>query len=140
MHLQHLLYVKDQSIGLLDNKLRSFKEELSKIVSTKVYAKSNQTIFSMDRMQRQLRMIKDNMSLFELQLNEKIKHKYETELRRLNLELTESQAKFGEYQKGISATVNADVRDNLNTIDQKIRQKAQIYKQTDDELKVGMLN
>lgn len=51
----------------------------------------------MDRIQRQLRLIKDNVSLFELQLNQKIKYKYEIELRRLNMELTEAQKKFGDY-------------------------------------------
>jgi len=67
------------------------------------------------------------------------RYKYEIELRRLNVELTEAQKKFGDYQRGISATVNADVRDNYNTIDSRIKQKAQIYKITDDELKESQM-
>lgn len=45
----------------LESKLQYAADELSKIVSTKIFAKGNSVIFELDHTQRQLRLVKDNI-------------------------------------------------------------------------------
>jgi hypothetical protein len=45
---ENMLYSKDQQLLNMENKLRQAKEELSRIVNTRVFARGNQLIYELD--------------------------------------------------------------------------------------------
>lgn len=64
----------------LENKLRVAKQEMNKIVNTKVFSRGNNLIYELDMTTRQLRLLKDNVFLMEKNLTEKIKLCYDRKL------------------------------------------------------------
>ena len=64
----------------LEGKLRHTKQEMNKIVNTKVFSRGNNLVYELDMTTRQLRLIKDNVFLMEKNLTEKIKLCYEKEI------------------------------------------------------------
>lgn len=77
---ENQLYYKDQQLLMLEHKLKHAKEELNKIVNTKVFSRGNNLIYELDRSARQLRLIKDNIYDLESGVKEKVKLYYEKDL------------------------------------------------------------
>ena len=77
---ENLLYCKDQQLLFLEAKLKHAKEELNKIVNTKVFSRGNNLIYELDKGSRQLRLIKDNIYGLESGVKEKVKLYYEKDL------------------------------------------------------------
>ena len=77
---ENQLYYKDQQLLMLEHKLKHAKEELNKIVNTKVFSRGNNLIYELDRSARQLRLIKDNIYDLESGVKDKVKLYYEKDL------------------------------------------------------------
>lgn len=80
LQYENLLYAKDQQLFNMEYKLRHAKDELNKIVNTKVFSKGNSLIYELDHTTRQLRLIKDNVSTLEQQLKDKIRLSFDKDL------------------------------------------------------------
>lgn len=81
----------------MEHKLRHAKDELNKIVNTKVFSKGNSLIYELDHTARQLRLIKDNIYTMEGKLKDQIRLSFDKDLEQARLELAESRKKFSEY-------------------------------------------
>lgn len=53
---------------------------MNKIINTKVFSRGNNLVYELDNINRQLRLLKDNIFLLEKNLTEKIKLCYDREL------------------------------------------------------------
>ena len=115
------MYAKDQQIFMLEHKLRHAKDELQKIVNTKVFAKGNTLIYDLDHTMRQLRLVKDNIYTMEGKLKDKTKLSFEKDLERARLELAESKKKFNEYQTTLNSHVKADIQQNIQNIEVELK-------------------
>lgn len=109
---ENLLYAKDQQLFNMEHKLKHAKDELNKIVSTKVFSKGNQIIYELDHTARQLRLIKDNIFSLESNLKETIKLQFEKDLEQARLMLVENRKKVSEYQKTLNSHMEAAVERN----------------------------
>lgn len=128
VQLENLLYIKDRQLQNMEHKLKHAKKELGKIIRTKVFSKGNQLVYELDHSSRQLRMIKDNVFEMEHKLTQTIKLLYERDLDQTRLALDECRRKFSDFQNNINARVMADVRENINSIDQIMKGKAEMFK------------
>lgn len=137
---ENLLYIKDRQLLNLESKLRSAKQEMNKIVNTKVFSRGNNLIYELDMTNRQLRLLKDNIFLLEKNLTEKIRLCYDRQLDETRIQLTDIVKKFKDHRETVKYSIEANVRQEINTIDQTMKQKANIYKdleqQTDKEKKL----
>ena len=121
---ENLLYVKDRQLLNLENKLRTAKQEMNKIVNTKVFSRGNNLIYELDMTTRQLRLLKDNIFLLEKNLTEKIKLCYDRELDQTRMHLADFRKQFGEYQDTVSERIKAYVREQDTSIDERMARKA----------------
>ena len=128
-HHQQLLYVKDQQLLSLDNKLQTAKTELNRIVSTKVFSQGNNLVYELDIANRQLRLLKDNIFQLESNLTEKIRLCYDRELDQARMQLADFRKQFMEYQESVSAQIKARVREEVNSIDGAMKAKADKFKE-----------
>jgi hypothetical protein len=112
----------------LEGKLRHAKQEMNKIVNTKVFSRGNNLVYELDMTTRQLRLVKDNMFLMEKNLTEKIKLCYDKELDTTRSTLKNVQMGLLDYQKTVEQTVKAEVRENVNKIDAVMKTMATRYK------------
>mmetsp|Transcript_1933 Transcript_1933/g.1846 ORF Transcript_1933/g.1846 Transcript_1933/m.1846 type:complete len:131 (+) Transcript_1933:224-616(+) len=60
-HYISLLYVKDRKIESLEERMKVLRENLDKLINSKMYEKGNQLIYELDQVNRQLRLFKDNV-------------------------------------------------------------------------------
>ena len=111
---ENLLYSKDQQLLNLEAKLKHAKEEINKIVNTKVFSRGNNLIYELDKSARQLRLIKDNIYSLESGVKEKVRLYYEKDLSDTRMLLAEVKNNFGRYRENMSSSLKADVADNIN--------------------------
>lgn len=89
LQYENVLYSKDQQIVTLESKLKHAANELTRIVSTKVFTRGNNLIFELDHSNRQLRLMKDAIYDMERKLKEKIRLRFDKDLESTRLELKE---------------------------------------------------
>ena len=99
----------------LESKLRTAKQEMNKIVNTKVFSRGNNLIYELDMTNRQLRLLKDNIFLLEKNLTEKIRLCYDRELDQT--QLADIFKKFKDHRETVKYSIEANVRQEINTID-----------------------
>ena len=75
-----LLYVKDRQLMNLESKLNTAKQDMNKIINTKVFSRGNVLIYELDRTTRQLRLIKDNVFMMEKYLKDKIRLEFDKDV------------------------------------------------------------
>lgn len=80
LQYENLLYTKDMQLLNLEHKLKHAKEELNKIINTKVFSRGNNLIYELDMSTRQLRLMKDNVFSVEKNLKEKIRLYFDKDL------------------------------------------------------------
>lgn len=114
---ENLLYIKDRQLLNLESKLRTAKQEMNKIVNTKVFSRGNNLIYELDMTNRQLRLLKDNIFLLEKNLTEKIRLCYDRELDQTRIQLTDIVKKFKDHRETVKYSIEANVRQEINTID-----------------------
>ena len=83
----------------MEHKLKHAKDELNKIVNTKVFSKGNTLIYELDHTNRQLRLVKDNIYGMEQKVKDKIRLSFDKDLEQARLEPAETRKKFSEYQQ-----------------------------------------
>lgn len=120
LQYENLLYAKDQQLFNMEYKLRHAKDELNKIVNTKVFSKGNSLIYELDHTTRQLRLIKDNISTLEQKLKDKVRLSFDKDLEQARLALSEIRKKFSEYQVTLNSHVVADVTREINELHQEL--------------------
>ena len=106
---ENLLYTKDMQLLNLENKLKHAKEELNKIINTKVFSRGNNLIYELDMSTRQLRLMKDNVFGLEKAIKETMRLYFDKDLQQTRTLLTEQKRKFKEYQ----LTLNSYMRENV---------------------------
>ena len=114
---ENLLYIKDRQLLNLESKLRTAKQEMNKIVNTKVFSRGNNLIYELDMTNRQLRLLKDNIFLLEKNLTEKIRLCYDRELDQTRIQLADIVKKFKDHRETVKYSIEANVRQEINTID-----------------------
>lgn len=112
----------------MEHKLSQGKSELDKIIRTKVFSRGKQLVYELDLSARQLRLLKENVFQMEKRLSDQIYVSFERELNQTRMELSECRKKFAEYQTAMATVVNADVRENINSIDAIMKGKAEVFK------------
>ncbi len=81
-HYNHLLYVKDRKIENLEERINNTRDNLDKLINSKMYEKGNQLIYELDQVNRQLRLFKDNLYAMESELRSNIRSEFADTLRR----------------------------------------------------------
>jgi len=109
----------------MEHKMRHAKDELNKIVNTKVFSKGNNLIYELDHTSRQLRLVKDNIYTMEGKLKSMIRISFDKDLEQARLELGESRKKFSEYQVTLNSHVKADIKRNINELDVELKRLVQ---------------
>lgn len=89
LQYENMLYTKDMQLLNMENKLKHAKEELNKIINTKVFSRGNNLIYELDISSRQLRLMKDNVFLLEKGLKEKIRLYFDKDLEQTRVLLDE---------------------------------------------------
>ena len=102
---ENLLYIKDRQLLNLENKLSTAKQELNKIVNTKVFSRGNNLIYELDMSNRQLRLMKDNIFLQEKDLTEEIRLCYDRELAQQKMLLADTERQFKDYRDRYYAVI-----------------------------------
>jgi hypothetical protein len=90
-------------------------------VNTKVFSRGNNLIYELDKSARQLRLIKDNIYSLESGVKEKVRLYYEKDLSDTRVLLAEVKSNFGRYRENMSASLKADVADNINQIEERMK-------------------
>ena len=117
----------------LENKLKHAKEEINKIINTKVFSRGNNLIYELDQATRQLRMMKDNVFSVEKGLKEKIRLYFDKDLEQTRVLLAEQKRKFKEYQLTLNAYMRENVAENINYIDEVMKKRVEAYKDVHNE-------
>ena len=130
LQYENLLYTKDMQLLNLENKLKHAKEELNKIVNTKVFSRGNNLIYELDVATRQQRMMKDNIFAVEKGIKDKTRLYFDKDLEQTRVLLAEQKKKFKEYQNTLNAHIKLDVKNNINYIDEVMRERVEQYKDT----------
>lgn len=102
--------MKDRQLLNLENKLKTAKSEMNKVINTKVFSRGNALIYELDMTSRQLRLVKDHIFLLEKNLTEKIKLCYDRELDNARMQLADFRKQFLEYQDNVTEQIKAGVR------------------------------
>jgi predicted deacetylase len=123
-----LLYTKDQQLLNLEHKLKHAKEELNKIINTKVFSRGNNLIYELDMSTRQLRLLKDNVFSLEKGLKEKIRLHFDKDLTQTRVLLDEQKRKFSAYQDTLNSHMRARVTEEVNYIEQTMRKRVDVFK------------
>ena len=124
---ENQLYSKDQQLLAMEHKLRHAKEELNKIVNTKVFSRGNNLIYELDKGARQLRLIKDNIYALESGVKEKVRLYYDKDLSDARMQLEEMKMNFLRFTDNMSASLKEQVHDNICQIE--MRMKVSIQKE-----------
>ena len=107
----------------MEYKLKHAKEELNKIVNTKVFSRGNNLIYELDKSARQLRLIKDNIHALESGVKEKVKLYYEKDLNDTRMQLSELKLNFAKFRDNLSASVKDQVHDNIMSMESELKVK-----------------
>lgn len=107
----------------LEKKLGSAKQEMNKIINTKVFSRGNNLIYELDMSSRQLRMMKDNVYLLEKNLKDKIRIYFDKDLSDCRKQLVEQKKKFSEHQIGMTAAKNNILANVVMTLDQDMKNR-----------------
>jgi uncharacterized phage infection (PIP) family protein YhgE len=107
----------------MEHKLKHAKEELNKIVNTKVFSRGNNLIYELDKSARQLRLIKDNIHALESGVKEKVKLYYEKDLNDTRMQLSELKQNFAKFRENLSASVKNQVHDNIMAMEHEMKVK-----------------
>ena len=117
----------------LENKLRHAKEELNKIINTKVFSRGNNLIYELDMSTRQLRLMKDNVFGLEKTLKETMRLYFDKDLQQTRTLLAEQKRKFKEYQLTLNSYMRENVTENINYIDEVMKKRVEAYKDVHNE-------
>ena len=128
LQYENLLYTKDKQLLNLEHKLKHAKEELNKIVNTKVFSRGNNLIYELDVATRQHRMMKDNIFAVEKGIKDKVRLYFDKDLEQTRVLLVEQKKKFKEYQQTLNSHIKLDVKNNINYIDEVMRERVEQYK------------
>ena len=97
-HYLHLIYIKDRKVENLESRIENTRENLDKLINSKMYEKGNQLIYELDSVNRQLRLFKDNIFAMEKELRSNIRAEFAETLRRNMRDLDTSINRFKDFK------------------------------------------
>jgi len=115
----------------MENRVETARENMDKLINSKMYEKGNQLIYELDQVNRQLRLFKDNVFTLEKELREEVRSEYLEEFKRNAKELEFSLNRFRDYKADVTSRVKADLASEKVKIEKTIRQKANLFKNID---------
>ena len=128
LQYENLLYTKDKQLLNMEHKLKHAKEELNRIINTKVFSRGNNLIYELDIATRQHRMMKDNIFGLEKALKEKVRLYFDKDLEQTRVLLAEQINKFKDYQLALNSHIRLDVTNNINHIEEVMKKHLEQHK------------
>jgi len=104
-----LLYIKDRKIENLEERISNTRDNLDKLINSKMYEKGNQLIYELDLVNRQLRLFKDNIFAMERELRSNIRAEFAETLRKNMRDLDTSVNRFKDFKNDVTTKVKADL-------------------------------
>ncbi|CDW83349.1 UNKNOWN [Stylonychia lemnae] len=127
-HYLTLLYVKDRKIENLEERISNTRDNLDKLINSKMYEKGNQLIYELDLVNRQLRLFKDNIFAMERELRSNIRAEFAETLRRNMRDLDTSVNRFKDFKNDVTTKVKADLAQEQYKIEKILKKKAEEFK------------
>ena len=127
-HYLHLIYMKDRKVENLESRIENTRENLDKLINSKMYEKGNQLIYELDSVNRQLRLFKDNIFAMEKELRSNIRAEFAETLRRNMRDLDTSINRFKDFKQDVTTKVKADLAQEQYKIEKILKKKAEEFK------------
>ena len=127
-HYITLLYIKDRKIENLEERINNTRDNLDKLINSKMYEKGNQLIYELDLVNRQLRLFKDNIFAMERELRSNIRAEFAETLRKNMRDLDTSVNKFKDFKNDVTTKVKADLAQEQYKIEKILKKKAEEFK------------
>ena len=128
LQYENLLYTKDKQLLNMEYKLKHAKEELNRIINTKVFSRGNNLIYELDVATRQHRLMKDNIFGLEKALKDKVRLYFDKDLQQTRVLLAEQINKFKDYQLALNSHIRLDVTNNINHIEEVMKKHLEQHK------------
>jgi hypothetical protein len=130
-HLQHLVYIKERQMEYYKRKWETFVNEIDKIINAKMTEKGASIIYELDITHRELRMLKDNYYLMERMMREEIQRQFIDEITEKDYLIKKYREGFKEYKERVNKGISSEVYDEITTIEERVKARANVYKMTD---------
>lgn len=124
------LYIRDRKIVNLEGRINNTRENLDKLINSKMYEKGNQLIYELDSVNRQLRLFKDNVFAMEKELRIDIRSEFADNLRKNLRDIDTSKNRFNDYKTDVTTKVKADLALEQHKIEKVLKRKAEEFKNT----------
>lgn len=107
--LNEIIYTKDREFIMLKDQLFHTKSHIDRLVNTQLSQKGNQLIYDLDMSNRQLRELRDHLTLLEKHLREEIHKEYKEEVENKAYEIEKLRQDFKSYRDEMRAQLKSDV-------------------------------
>ena len=88
-------------------------------------------IYELDITHRELRMLKDNYFLMKKIMKEEIRKEFIDEILENNYLICKYRQGFAEYKKIVNVSINSEVYNEITSIENRVKARANVYKMTD---------
>lgn len=105
--------------------------EIDKIINAKMTEKGASIIYELDITHRELRMLKDNYYLMERMMREEIQRQFIDEITEKDYLIKKYREGFKEYKERVNKGISSEVYDEITTIEERVKARANVYKMTD---------
>ena len=105
--------------------------EIDKIINAKMTEKGASIIYELDITHRELRMLKDNYYLMEKMMREEIRKQFVDEIEEKDYLIKKYREGFAEYKTRVNKGINSEVYNEITTIENRVKARANVYKMTD---------
>ena len=139
-NFKNLVYVKDQKIRCLENRLKNIGENLENIIDARLFEKGNQLLYELDASNRILSLFKNSIYDLERSLVSRIHGEQLEKFSRKNNELSLKDIKFNKYKETIMNMIGADFAEEQERIKQIIKDKAEYAKNQEKDSTFKRIN
>ena len=93
----------------MELRIDNTRENLDKIINSKMYQKGNDLIYELDHVNRQLRLFKDNIYALERELRSNIRSEFADTLRKQLREIDTTKKRFKDFKADVTTKVKAEL-------------------------------
>ena len=101
----------------------ALRENINRVVTAKVIERGNQMIYDMDSLNRQIRYLKECLSVIESQMKSEVKCQFEGEISQLKIELQESKDMFKTFKETVTNTLQGHIKTGENSLLNHLKKK-----------------